>query len=38
MLQRAHTGARRVQNGIALVKLKGRHAGFLTTEASVASQ
>ena len=38
VLQRAHTEARSVQNGIALVKLMGRHAGFLTAEASVASQ
>ena len=30
VLQRAHTEARSVQNGIALVKLMGRHAGFLT--------
>ena len=38
VLQRAHTEARSVQNGIALVKLMGRHAGFLTAEAVVASQ
>jgi 6-phosphofructokinase 1 len=38
VLQRAHTEARSVQNGIALVKLMGRHAGFLTAEATVASQ
>jgi 6-phosphofructokinase 1 len=38
VLQRAHTEARSVQNGIALVKLMGRHAGFLTVEATVASQ
>jgi len=38
ILQRAHTEARSVQNGIALVKLMGRHAGFLTAEATVASQ
>jgi len=38
VLQRAHTEASSVQNGIALVKLMGRHAGFLTAEASVASQ
>jgi 6-phosphofructokinase 1 len=38
VLQRAHTEARSVQNGIALVKLMGRHAGFLTAEASIASQ
>jgi len=38
VLQRAHTEARSAQNGIALVKLMGRHAGFLTAEATVASQ
>src|SRR5215472_4856279 len=38
LLQRAHTEARSVQNGIALVKLMGRHAGFLTAEATLASQ
>jgi 6-phosphofructokinase 1 len=38
VLTRAHTEARSVQNGIALVKLMGRHAGFLTAEATVASQ
>src|SRR5215472_16461333 len=38
ILQRAHTEACSVQNGIALVKLMGRHAGFLTAEATVASQ
>jgi 6-phosphofructokinase 1 len=38
VLQRAHVEARSVQNGIALVKLMGRHAGFLTAEATVASQ
>jgi 6-phosphofructokinase 1 len=38
VLERAHTEARSVQNGIALVKLMGRHAGFLTAEATVASQ
>src|SRR5215813_10223242 len=38
VLQRAHTEARSVQNGIAVVKLMGRHAGFLTAEATVASQ
>ena len=38
VLQRAHTEARSVQNGIALVKLMGRHAGFLTAEATLASQ
>jgi 6-phosphofructokinase 1 len=38
VLQRASTEARSVQNGIALVKIMGRHAGFLTAEATVASQ
>jgi 6-phosphofructokinase 1 len=38
VLQRAHTEARSVQNGIALVKLMGRHAGFLAAGATVASQ
>src|SRR5262249_21419112 len=38
VLQRAHTEARSVRNGISLVKLMGRHAGFLTAEATVASQ
>jgi 6-phosphofructokinase 1 len=38
VLQRAHTEARSVENGIALVKLMGRHAGFLTAAATVASQ
>src|SRR5215467_2175793 len=38
VLQRAHTEASSVQNGIALVKLMGRHAGFLTAEATLASQ
>jgi 6-phosphofructokinase 1 len=38
VLQRAHIEARSVQNGIALVKLMGRHAGFLTAAATVASQ
>jgi len=38
VLQRAHTEARSVQNGISLVKLMGRHAGFLAAGATVASQ
>src|SRR5215467_5234614 len=38
VLQRAHTEARSVQNGIALIKLMGRHAGFLAAGATVASQ
>jgi 6-phosphofructokinase 1 len=38
VLDRAHTEARSVQNGIALVKLMGRHAGFIAAGATVASQ
>ncbi len=38
VLYRAHTEARSVQNGIALVKLMGRHAGFIAAGATVASQ
>jgi 6-phosphofructokinase 1 len=38
VLQRAHTEARCVQNGIALVKLMGRHAGFIAAGATIASQ
>ncbi len=38
VLERAHTEARSVQNGISLVKLMGRHAGFLAAGATVASQ
>jgi len=38
VLHRAHTEARCVQNGIALVKLMGRHAGFIAAGATVASQ
>jgi 6-phosphofructokinase 1 len=38
VLHRAHTEARSVQNGIALVKLMGRHAGFIAAGATVASQ
>ncbi len=34
----AHTEARSTQGGIGLVKLISRHAGFITAEASVASQ
>jgi len=34
----AHTEARSVQGGISLVKLMGRHAGFITAGAVVASQ
>jgi len=38
VLHRAHTEARSVANGIALVKLMGRHAGFIAAGATVASQ
>jgi 6-phosphofructokinase 1 len=38
VLHRAHTEARSVENGIALVKLMGRHAGFIAGGATVASQ
>ena len=38
VLHRAHTEARSVQNGISLVKLMGRHAGFIAGGATVASQ
>jgi 6-phosphofructokinase 1 len=38
ILDRAHTEARSVENGIALVKLMGRHAGFIAGGATVASQ
>jgi 6-phosphofructokinase 1 len=38
VLHRAHTEARSVQNGIALVKVMGRHAGFIAAGATVASQ
>lgn len=38
VLDRAHTEARSVQNGLSLVKLMGRHAGFLAAGATVASQ
>jgi 6-phosphofructokinase 1 len=38
VLRRAHTEARSVQNGIALVKLMGRHAGFIAAGAAVVSQ
>ncbi len=38
VLDRAHTEARSVENGISIVKLMGRHAGFLTVGATVASQ
>jgi 6-phosphofructokinase 1 len=38
VLDCAHTEARSVHGGISLVKLMGRHAGFLTAGAVVASQ
>jgi 6-phosphofructokinase 1 len=38
VLDCAHTEARSVQGGIGLVKLMGRHAGFVTAGAVVASQ
>ena len=38
VLHCAHTEAHSVHNGIALVKLMGRHAGFITVGATIASQ
>jgi 6-phosphofructokinase 1 len=38
VLDCAHTEARSVHNGVALVKLMGRHAGFIAAGATVASQ
>lgn len=38
ILHCAHTEAHSVHNGIALVKLMGRHAGFIAAGATVASQ
>jgi 6-phosphofructokinase 1 len=38
VLNCAHTEARSVKNGISIVKLMGRHAGFITAGAVVASQ
>jgi len=38
VLHCAHTEAHSVHNGIALVKLMGRHAGFITAGATIASQ
>lgn len=38
VLDSAHTEARSVENGIALVKLMGRHAGFIAAGATVANQ
>ncbi len=38
VLDRAHIEARSVENGISLVKLMGRHAGFIAAGATVACQ
>ena len=38
VLDCAHTEARSVRNGLALVKLMGRHAGFIAASATVANQ
>jgi len=38
VIKSAHTEARSVENGIAVVKLMGRHAGFIAAAAAVASQ
>lgn len=38
VLDCAHTEARSVTNGISLVKLMGRHAGYITAGATVANQ
>lgn len=38
VLDSAHTEARSVENGIALVKLMGRHAGFIAAGATIANQ
>lgn len=38
VLEAAHTEAHSVPNGIAIVKLMGRHAGFIAGGATVASQ
>ncbi len=38
VLDCAHTEARSVHNGLALVKLMGRHAGFIAAGATVANQ
>ena len=38
VLESAHAEAHSVQNGIAIVKLMGRHAGFIAAGATVASQ
>jgi 6-phosphofructokinase 1 len=38
IIDRAHMEAHSVHNGISLVKLMGRHAGFIATSATIASQ
>lgn len=38
VVERAHTEALSVQNGVALVKLMGRNAGFIAAGATLASQ
>lgn len=38
MINSAHTEARSVDNGVSVVKLMGRHAGFIAAAACVASQ
>lgn len=38
VINSAHTEARSVDNGVSVVKLMGRHAGFIAAAASVASQ
>jgi 6-phosphofructokinase 1 len=38
VIERAHMEAHSVHNGIALVKLMGRHAGFIAGGATIASQ
>jgi 6-phosphofructokinase 1 len=38
VLDRAHIEARSVENGIALVKLMGRHSGYIAAGATMASQ
>jgi 6-phosphofructokinase 1 len=38
VLEGAHTEAHSVENGISIVKLMGRHAGFIAAGATVASQ
>lgn len=38
VINSAHTEARSVDNGVSIVKLMGRHAGFIAAAATVASQ